>query len=589
MSGNNGRIILIALLCTFKTTILAESSNTIVDLINDINENSKINLNVLINLKENGKSSQTITEIAKLIHVPRIIINSVKYKNDLLQDIKPLYENYNSECLAIVWLSESHENNTFELLDRLLWKRNFKDILMIYEEKTQLLNLQLKRIFQKCWINGFISVLLWTQQQLYTYHPYHNVKVLKLNSVVEFWDKSHLKNLQHYSCRIPFFNFPNQCFSYTNRQGELVRTGYLYKWIQLYLQHYNASIQHYNIDLWSRNISQKDIKKLPKTGFCFLPIHFAMSIQIYDRSNVLHLSKITLMVPNAKEVSPSLYLVLPLKRCIGLIIIASAIMIFVLIYFMECTTNKVKDISKSALLAFSIILLIFTGFGKQKSLKHFLFHLLFLFTGIFLTNYYSSTLFSLLTSKVYEPELRTFQDIGRTRLTVLEHTADVDLIREINIPQSIKQRIRTGNNAELYSKRKKLNMTYMYKVHDEFGDYLLFQQQYLKRPIARKLDEALYFRPLHVTVPHRSPLIDHFNTYLLRIFESGLVQKFRMDAKWDGVLSGNIEILFDPVLDKPLSLIIQRCLSTSSSMSSLSSSSSSTLPSSSSSRFHHQH
>ncbi|KNC34837.1 hypothetical protein FF38_06773 [Lucilia cuprina] len=478
---------------------------------------------------------------------------------NILQDIKPLYEIYNSESLAIVWFNVKQINNTFELLDRLLWRRHFKDILLIYEreglEKQAGFNRQLIQIFQKCWSKGFISVLLWTQQQLYTYHPYPNVKVLQLSNVEQFWNKSHLNNFHQRSCRLPFFQFPNQCYSYRNRQGELVRTGYFYKWLQLYLQYYNASIEHFSIDMWSGNVSQKEgLEALTKMGFCLIPIYLLKFHNYFDSSNVMYLSKVTLMVPNAKEISSSLYLILPLKHYIGLIIIASTIVLFVLMYFVECTTNKIKDLSKLAMTAFRIILFLFNGFGREKSIKHFLLHLLFLFTGIFLTNYYSSTLSSLFTSKVYKPPIKTFQDISRTRLTLLEYTADVDFMLNINIPQTIKQRLRTGNNAELYSNRQKLNMTYMYTVHYEFMDFLLFQQYYLKHPIARKLDEALFYRPLYVTVPHRSPLIDHLNRYLMRIFESGLVQKFLLDSKWDGVLSGSIKLMFDPELKKPLSL-----------------------------------
>ncbi|XP_037822880.1 uncharacterized protein LOC119611388 [Lucilia sericata] len=416
------------------------------------------------------------------------LLNKANYskvvKADLMQDFKPLYEQYNSECLAIVWLNVKQINNTFQLLERLLWRRHFKDILLIYEreytEKLLDFNSQLLQIFQNCWSKGFISVLLWSQQHLYTYHPYPHIKVRQLSNVGQFWDKTHLNNFHQRPCLLPFFQFPNQCYSYRNRQGQLIRTGYFYKWLQLYLQYYNATIEHYSIDVWSSNVSQKEsLEALTEMGFCLIPIYLLKFKDYFDTSNVMHLSKVTLMVPNAREITSSLYLILPLMHYIGLIIMASTIMLFVLMYYMEYTTTKVKD---------------------------------------------------------------------------LKYTADVNFMLEINIPQSIKQRIHTGNNAELYTNRQKLNMTYMYTVHDEFMDYLLFQQYYLKHPIARKLDEALFYRPLYVTVPHRSPLIDHLNKYLMRIFESGLVQKFLMDTKWDGVLSGNIKLMFDIELEKPLSL-----------------------------------
>ncbi|XP_065361837.1 uncharacterized protein LOC135955414 [Calliphora vicina] len=540
-------------------TISAKSLN-IADVINDINGNAKVNLNVLINLAEiNQKTKSNFVEIVKQIKVPQLIINEDQVTLDYLQAIKPLYEKHNSESLTVVGLNRSSLNSSLELLDRILWRRHFKDIVLVYQrdhkERSELFNTQLLQIFEKCWSKGFISVLLWSQGQLYTYHPYPNIKVIHLNNVAQFLDKSHLNNFQQRSCRVPFFDNPNLCYSYTNRHGQLVRTGYFYKWVQLYLKYYNASIEHFFIDMWSPNVSlAKSRRVLSEMDLCMVPIFVRKFGEFLETSNVMYLTKVLLLVPNAKEVSHSLYLVLPFNAFIWFIIIASGFMIFALMYFMARSSKQVMDISKLALQAFSTIIFLSTGFRHEKSLKHFLLHLLFLFMGVFLTNYYSSSLSSLFVSKVYEPQLKYLNDIGRTDLTLLEYSADVNYMLEIDIPKVIKQRVRLGNNTVLFRNRQQLNMTYMYTIHEEHMDYLLFQQYYLKHPIAKKLDQVLYNRGVYLTLPHRSPLIDHFNQYLLRICENGLMQKSKIDTKWDGVLSGNLKIMLDPVVEKPLGL-----------------------------------
>ncbi|XP_037819235.1 uncharacterized protein LOC119608753 [Lucilia sericata] len=389
-----------------------------------------------------------------------------------------------------------------------------------------------------------------------TYHPYPQLKVIRLAAVSEFLDKSHLNNFQQYIWRLPFFDFPNVCYSYKNRQGQLVRTGYFYKWIQLYLEYYNASIDHIFIDVWKYNYSQTDaISMVNNLNICMIPAFLTRNPKYYEMSNVLHLTRTLLMVPSDQEIPASLYLILPFRGYVWLAVIVSGVMLFLLVYVMQRKITKVKDLSKLALQVFKILIFLGTGLEGGKLVRDFLLHLMFLFTGIFLTNYYTSKLSSLYASKVYEPELKHLNDIERTDLMILEYSVDMDYLLNLpNLPETIKARFIVGNNNDLPEYRKNLNMTYIYSSHEELMDFLLFQQHYLKHPFAKKLDQPLYHRAQFITLPHRSPLIDHFNRYLSRIRENGLLEKFIADSKWDGVLSGYLTLLRDPEERKSLKL-----------------------------------
>ncbi|XP_037819234.1 uncharacterized protein LOC119608752 [Lucilia sericata] len=499
--------------------------------------------------------AEYFSEVLKAMELPRLMVNREIY----LKKSTALYEKFNRNSLTVAWLRESNINTTLRMLDHILWRIHFKDIFVIYETEPEsnLNDKQLMAIFQGCWSKGFISVLLWHQEQLYTYHPYPKIKVLRLQNVQQFMDKRHLNNFQQYTCPMPFFDFPNLCYSYRNRQGKLVRTGYFYKWVQLYLDYYNASIDHYFIDMWAENYTQLDAANtLNEMGYCLLPVFLSRNAKYFERSEVLHLTKVTLMVPSANEISASLYLALPYNGFIWLIIILSCFMFFVLIYYIHSGNNRhiAKDFGKMALQAFSVILFLGIDMDGKRSLKHFYFNLLFLFAGIFLTNYYTSNLSSLYAAKVYEPELKYLTDIGRTNLKVLEHSVDIAFMLNMDLPKELDGRFVTGGNTELPKARLNLNMSYMYTTHEEFVDFLLFQQQYLKHPIAKKLDQTMYSRAHYVTVPHRSPLIDHFNRYISRIRENGMLQKFIEDTKWDGVLSGYLTLLRDSGERKPLTL-----------------------------------
>ncbi|KAI8126067.1 hypothetical protein CVS40_3852 [Lucilia cuprina] len=138
---------------------------------------------------------------------------------------------------------------------------------------------------------------------------------------------------------------------------------------------------------------------------------------------------------------------------------------------------------------------------------------------------------------------------------ILEYSVDIDyLLNFPNLPEIVRSRFIVGNNNDLPSYRKNLNMTYIYSSHEELMDFLLFQQHYLKQPFAKKLNQPLYHRAQFITLPHCSPLIDHFNRYLRHIRENGLLEKFIADSKWDGVLSGYLTLLRDPEKRKSLKL-----------------------------------
>ncbi|KNC34838.1 hypothetical protein FF38_06774 [Lucilia cuprina] len=259
---------------------------------------------VVVTAGNEFESAEYFSEVLKATELPKFIVNQEIY----LKNSKALYEKFNRNSLTIAWLREHNINATLKMLDHILWRIHFKDIFVIFETEqgNNFNDKQLMALFQGCWHKGFISVLLWHQEQLYTYHPYPKIKTIQLQNVQQYMDKTHLNNYQQYSCPMPFFDFPNLCFSYRNRQGKLVRTGYYCKWVQLYLDYYNASIDHIFIDMWTGNYTQLEaINILNELGFCLLPIFLSKSGQYFERSEVLHLTRVNLMVPSANEISAS--------------------------------------------------------------------------------------------------------------------------------------------------------------------------------------------------------------------------------------------------------------------------------------------
>ncbi|XP_065361816.1 uncharacterized protein LOC135955393 [Calliphora vicina] len=435
-------------------------------------------------------------------------------------------------------------------MDELLWTLHFKDILLIYQGAKQ----NFHYIFELCWIHGFISVLLWSDKQLYTYHPYPEIKVVQLNNVTEFQNKTHLHNFQGYEMVVPDITFPPVCFSYHNKQGKLLRVGYFYKWIEIFLRYHNATIRHEFYDMWQSKASLAIVNKfLEKSKFSFVPAELPRSND-YASSLTLIVTKIQLIVPSSNEIANNLYLLKPFNMHLWLYIILCGLLFLMLIVSINVLFDKQFNVAQALLQTIKIILFLAVSLKTQRSLLSYYLCLLILFTGLFLTNFYSSSLSSLLTSKVYEPELQQLEDIKRNNLLVFEHTADGHTTQKLNIPKYLKQRFYSGNNSEFKIKRQSLDMSYMYMGQEDLVDFILSQQQFMKKPKAIKLKEPLKYKQFFITLPHRSPVIDQFNRYLLYMSENGILKKIMRDTNWHGVLSGNLKILMDDEVEKSLTI-----------------------------------
>lgn len=143
--------------------------------------------------------------------------------------------------------------------------------------------------------------------------------------------------------------------------------------------------------------------------------------------------------------------------------------------------------------------------------------------------------------------MKLLTDIGNTNLKLFIYSLDkgyFDVIAN-NLPPIIRQRLYTGDDDQFTSYRQNLNTSYIYPAIEDLADYLLLQQMYLRRPKAIKLAEPTYHRPFFISMQLRTPFLQQFNRYFSRLFESGIFNKFMLDAQWDGLTSGKYKLLKD--------------------------------------------
>lgn len=539
-----GTSILLLQILLLQIQVGLNSAVNLEEVILQVNREHKTDINIFINLQSNERNrSDMHNQFNEMLYKIRETPNLITTKTE---DVKKVQASFSENSLTVAWLNWDNMNVSFAALDTLLKGRHFTNIILVYQSSSNQSN-ELMLIFQLCWKHGLTSVMLWTDQQLFTYHPYPSIEVKSVHNISQFNNKSHLENFHQYVWIQPTVQYPPRFYSYTDRRGQNVYAGYLYHMIYLFLTHHNASIEYFFYDMWSSEVSTKmGIYECFKIQCAFGPLLLDVD-DIFLPSKSPFLSKVVLLVPSAHEISEDLYLGLPFETLVWLIVLFMAFLFFILNSVLHFQKTSDCDWSHAFLEAFKIIMFIPVSQIKGRSIRDFMLTLLFLFTGIFLTNYYSTSLWSMYTTKVYEPELQYLSDIERTNLDLFVYLLDMKQynLLESSVPAIIRQRLYAGNETELDVYRKNLNMTYIYSGAEDLADYLLLQQQYLKQRIAMKLPEPFYYRPFFMVMIPRSPLFEQVNRFISRIFETGIYNKFVIDSYWEGIVSKDLRLLRD--------------------------------------------
>ncbi|XP_037820940.1 uncharacterized protein LOC119609955 [Lucilia sericata] len=502
------------------------------------NKAYKFELNIFVKIisKDNEKEYE---EMLRANETPKMVINEME------TNITAIREFLNGHSLTVVYVNNKNLKDIFKKMDKLLWKLHLSHIFIIWNSNQDKI-IELYTIFQECWQKGFINVILWHRSELYTYNPFPQIRVLKLSNFSLYGQRTYLSNFQHYAWILPFTQYAPRLFSYTDRWGNLVRSGTFYKIVELFILHHNGTLNIKEFDMWSGNITQSQVlEMLLKIGF-----HFTANVLFYDdsysASDSLWIIYRNLIVPTAQEIDKSLYITKSFSVGVWLIIHLICVLIFCLIYYDNKSHNK--ECHHSSLLQTLAIVngLPYRVFRNDNKFFNFLIVLVYMSSTLLLVGFYNSNLSSLLTTKQYEPELRALEDVGKTNLHIYEYTVDVQYYKFLDLPSIIHRRLDWGNNTYMFENRKNLNVhANIFCAFDDVSNYYLLQQRFLKQPKAKILDEALYGHTLYITVSHRLPVLDHFNRYLLYIKESGIVYKLIADSHWDGIVSGDIQFFRD--------------------------------------------
>lgn len=205
--------------------------------IQDLNGLYRTELNVFV---EFGNGSD-ILEAARQPFVP-----SLWMRNTETQMV--LEGNFSSCTLTVLYLEEDSVICGLNYLTQWLWKYHHLRVLIFYNGGS-LENLH--EIFKYCFKEGFVEVLVMLpdSQGLYSFMPYQDLRIVHLNSVEEYYDRSRSKwdfNGYNITSGLVTAGAP-RWFSFRDRNSKLILTGYMLRMVMDFTRYYNGSLRFLDV------------------------------------------------------------------------------------------------------------------------------------------------------------------------------------------------------------------------------------------------------------------------------------------------------------------------------------------------------
>ncbi|KAH8262458.1 hypothetical protein KR026_007114, partial [Drosophila bipectinata] len=457
--------------------------------------------------------------------------------------IQRLMGRFSENALVIACLSEATENRTLEGVKEFLWALQHLPILYITNNNMNV-------DFSKALKRGFLHVLAFDLKNgsLYTYKPYPKIKVHQVKEIKDFKSLTKLTNLHGEPVRISVETMSPRCFHYKNRHGKVVYAGYMYKLIQGFIETYNGNETYVLKDqdpipysVGFQILQNGDVDIVPRILFNFNWNYFYRSYVLYNVNSYF-------IVPWAEPLPKSLYFIRTFKCNVWIAFILSIIYASIAIWWIKFRKQNAESNSLASTFLDVLQLMVQLPNPIQwhfnLGFHHLVSLLVLLPVGFVLTNLYTAQLSSSLTTGLYKQQIDSFDDMVDGKFKLLLESLDKEVLQNMSkrnyIQPGLQNIILETSLKEVLYFRKNLNTSYLYLAFGDRIEFELSQQKYLRVPLFKILPEifvqSLFFIPLR----HGLPYVELFNNYLQRIWESGIYEKLRLNAYFEGIASGEI-------------------------------------------------
>ncbi|KAH8361468.1 hypothetical protein KR084_003360, partial [Drosophila pseudotakahashii] len=496
--------------------------------IQELNNLYQTELNVFLNF---GNGSD-ILEAARQPFIPTLWISSTE-KQMVLEG------NFSSCTLTVLYLEDEYLYRDLNYVMDWLWKYHHLQVLIFFKGGTFK---KITQVFSYGFNKGFFNILVMLpdSEGLYSFMPYHELRILHLKSVKEFYDHSRKKidfNGYNITSGLVTAGAP-RWFSFRDRNNRLILSGYMLRIIVDFTNHFNGSVRLMNV------VTVNDgLELLANRSIDFFPF-LIRPLEKFSMTNILYLENCGLMVPSSSPLHNWVYLIRPYSFSTWIT------WLIILIYCsvaLRILSGGLISLSAAFLKILRFLLYLSCGRDMEKRPSHHRFILFIILTGsgFIFTNLYLAQLSSNLAAGLYEKQINTWEDLDESdRIWPL---IDVDVATmEKLIPDRKKllKRIVPTSEADVDIYRRNLNTSCIHSGFYDRIEFALYQQQFLRLPIFRKFPHILYQQPLQISTAFGRPYLQLFNWFVRQIFESGIYLKMKDDAYRHGIQSGLLNFGF---------------------------------------------
>ncbi|XP_054734632.1 uncharacterized protein LOC129242098 [Anastrepha obliqua] len=462
------------------------------------------------------------------------------------------------KVLTVAFVGLNETVRMVNLLVNVLWEFHYTNVLFVFKAASETQNAY--GLFQLCWQHGFVNVLALINQTMYTYHPFRYIKVVRLHTLSEYYNKSHLHNFQGYPLRGIISNNSPRVYRYKDNNGNIVNGGYLHALIIAFIKHHNGTFQEVVMPTYAINLT--DLIEAFRNRQLDILADMLYMYSDYSHSNVICNYRTYLMVPYAKPIPRYLYIFKPMDYWMWLLLLFIIFYATAVQMFLSWLHVNILHFGVALLRTLSSVLYVPSFYYRNCTRAQIFCSAILLLSGFLLTNLYQTFLASFIISHLYEPQINSIADIAHTNYRIPQTQMDATYLRSLSgVPQIVYDRLLNATADEVYKWRREMNTSFIHSTVEDKLEFFMYQQKFLRIPLFKLIDEAVMQLPLFITIAHGSPFVQQLNSFLRKIFDTGIFEKMFSDSAEEGILSGEIEFYrvdskeFEPIDVAHFSLI----------------------------------
>ncbi|XP_017864774.1 PREDICTED: uncharacterized protein LOC108615053 [Drosophila arizonae] len=415
------------------------------------------------------------------------------------------------------------------------------------------------QLLSALWQQGFPNVLLFNSTdrgglrgQFYTSGFYPQRQLQRCSIEDYLWSRQHwFDNLGGLEVRVALYNDPPRSLVYPEND---MYAGYALLLLREFLAHRGAKfvpVLTPNHSVFSPHDCLKYIHN-NLSDVCGALLAYSNEVSFTASYTYLY---VNILIPNAQPKSKNYYIIAPMQLKTWL---SMLLYIAITCSFVSCVCRLQRGRWECGRFLLDIISsLLCVGFELRHitGWQYYILYSSIFLVGFMIANYYLAYLATILSTGVYEPEIRSFEDMVDRNISILIGDYDKKVFEIYDFPDILWNITRLVSYPFIQAHRRVFDAKYAYLAHSDRLVLFAFQQQYMTKP---------RMRPLPIDLQHSLPgfpmrrhwLLKHkLSEAVLNSFGSGLLDKLADDTNQQTIHIGYLNLIpSEPYEAKPLTL-----------------------------------